>query len=406
MVYPPRLLRIDDEAGALTELQGIGVDPAGAGRMASKMVRRLVRIPAVPCRAANILKQEMLALGGDAAVARGSVACSVPSTDVILIGSLKKMRQLCDRLPHQPFGLADLAGELIRLLERIDHPPTFLLGLNCRLDLTLPRIMGILNVTPDSFSDGGRFLGGDAAIRQALAMAGDGADLIDIGGESTRPGAPAVSEQQELDRVLPVVEALRREVDLPISIDTTKSAVARDAIAAGGNFINDISGLSFDPMMAGAVAASGAGLFVMHTRGRPETMQQNVAYADLMAEVTDGLQDSLERAIQAGVPEERLAVDPGIGFGKDAEGNLEILRRLSELQSLGRPVLLGTSRKGFIGAALGQVGTQERLFGTLSTVALGVERGAAIFRVHDVKAAREAALVAWSVCHQAMPKAG
>jgi dihydropteroate synthase len=258
--------------------------------------------------------------------------------------------------------------------------------------------MGVLNVTPDSFSDGGRFLAVAAALTQARRLAAEGADLIDVGGESTRPGAPAISAQEELDRVLPVVEALRREVPLPLSIDTSKSAVARAAVAAGADFVNDVSGLTFDPAMAEVVARSGAGLVIMHTRGQPATMQVDTRYRDLLGEVLLCLRASLARAEGAGVPAERIVVDPGIGFGKDVGGNLELLRRLADLAVLGRPLLLGTSRKSFIGQVLGQDDPQRRGIGTLTTVALGVAAGARIFRVHEVAAAREAALMAWAVC--------
>ncbi|MDT8440756.1 MAG: dihydropteroate synthase [Desulfuromonadales bacterium] len=269
----------------------------------------------------------------------------------------------------------------------------------CRaLDLHRPRIMGILNVTPDSFSDGGHFLSPDAACRRAEQMANEGADLIDVGGESTRPGAPPVTLQEELDRVLPVIERLAATVDLPLSIDTSKAAVAAAAVTAGAEFVNDISGLTFDPAMAETVAASGAGLFVMHTPDRPERMQQRIAYGDLVGEVVSALRASLQRAMVCGVPAEKLAVDPGIGFGKDVAGNLELLRRLDALGELGRPVLLGTSRKSFIGKILGRPEPQQRLAGTLATIALGVAAGARIFRVHDVAAARDAVLMAWAVC--------
>ena len=279
--------------------------------------------------------------------------------------------------------------------------PGFWQGRRCRIELDRPRLMAILNVTPDSFSDGGRFLAVDAALSHARQLAVEGADLIDVGGESTRPGAPAVSEQEELDRVLPVIEALRREVPLPLSIDTTKSAVALAAVAAGADFVNDVSGLGFDPAMAAAVAQCHAGLVVMHTRGRPESMQADTRYHDLVGEVLASLRSSLEQAAAAGVAPERIAVDPGIGFGKDVAGNLELLRRLSEFAVLGCPLLLGTSRKSFIGRVLGQDDPRQREAGTLATVALGVVAGARLFRVHEVAAAREAAQMAWAVCQGA-----
>jgi len=279
--------------------------------------------------------------------------------------------------------------------------PGYLLGRSCRIELDRPRLMGVLNITPDSFSDGGRYLSVAAAVAQGRCLAAEGADLLDVGGESTRPGAQHVGVQQELDRVLPVLEALRREIALPLSIDTTKSAVAEAAIAAGAEFVNDISGLTFDAQMAAVVANSGAGLFVMHTRGRPATMQADTCYADLVAEICAALQGSVARALAAGVAAERIAVDPGIGFGKDVAGNLELLRRLPEFAALGRPLLLGTSRKSFIGRVLGLDDPAARQTGTLATVALGVASGARLFRVHEVGPAREAALVAWAVCRGA-----
>lgn len=391
MIYSPRVLSLRTEAEALAELDRIKVDPEGGQRMAGKMVRRLVKLNQVPCKAANILKQEMLALGGDAAVARGSVACSIPATDVVLIGSAKKLRKLCQRLKTQPFGLKDLAEALKQVLTYLDCPPSELRGRDLCLKLDHPRIMGVLNITPDSFSDGGCFFDRDAALTQARHLVEEGADLLDIGGESTRPGAATVSLQEELDRVVPVIEELATELAVPLSVDTTKAEVAREALSAGAHFINDISGLTFDPAMAAVVAETEAGLFLMHTRGRPDRMLDDTTYGDLVGEVTDTLSDSLAAAQAAGVSWERLAVDPGIGFGKDTTGNLELLRRISELHSLGRPILLGTSRKRFIGAVLDQDNPLDRLNGTLATVAHGVTQGVQIFRVHDVRAAREVA---------------
>ncbi len=261
--------------------------------------------------------------------------------------------------------------------------------------------MGILNLTPDSFFPGSRH-SLDSALLQASRMAAEGADILDIGGESTRPGSQPVSPAEEMDRVLPVVEALRRELPLPLSVDTTKSTVARAALQQGAEFINDISGLQFDPEMAAAVAEWGGGLFLMHTRGRPDRMQQDTRYRDLLGAILAYLRNSVEQAAAAGIPREKLAVDPGIGFGKSVEGNLEILARLGEFRSLGLPVLLGTSRKGFIGKVLDQPLPEQRLSGSLATVALGVAAGAAILRVHDVGPSREAALMAWAV-RQARP---
>lgn len=276
-------------------------------------------------------------------------------------------------------------------------------GRGCQLDLRLPLMMGILNVTPDSFSDGGRFCSPQAACNQARIMISEGADLLDVGGESTRPGAAQVSEQEELDRVLPVIMALRKETDIPISIDTTKASVASEAMASGANFVNDISGLQFDEKMAQVAAETGAGLFLMHTRGRPDVMQQDTGYVQLLDEVCSFLQQAARQAQNAGVDRRCIALDPGIGFGKDLHGNLELLQNLDRLVACGYPVLLGTSRKSFIGQVLNLSDPTDRLAGTLASVALGVARGAHIFRVHDIRPAREAALLAWAVREGELP---
>lgn len=276
--------------------------------------------------------------------------------------------------------------------------PEVFYGKTVQIDLRVPCIVGILNVTPDSFSDGGRFCSVDAALEHGLKMAEEGASLIDVGGESTRPGAPAVSEAEELDRVIPIIEALRCELPVPLSIDTNKSSVAEAAIDAGAEFINDVSGLTFDAGMADVVAASGAGLIVMHTRGRPDVMQQDTDYQDVVTEVASGLRRSVDAALLSGVAEKKIAIDPGIGFGKDDAGNLELLRCTSSLTELGYPVMLGTSRKSFIGRILNLESPEERLPGTLATVALGYAAGARLFRVHDVAAAWQAARMAQAVC--------
>lgn len=285
----------------------------------------------------------------------------------------------------------------------IHSPVQQLLGRDCSLDLSRPCIMGVLNITPDSFSDGGSFLDLQRALQQGLDMQSDGAGLLDIGGESTRPGARIVSADEELNRVIPVIEALRCETEIPISIDTNKASVAHEAMAAGANFINDISGLTFDPAMAGVAAETSAGLFLMHTRGRPEVMQRDTEYQSLRSEVRASLEHSVEVAVAAGIGRERLAVDPGIGFGKSPLGNLELLHHLEELHSFNCPILLGTSRKSFIGQVLSQPEAAQRLFGTLATVALGVAQGVQLFRVHDVRPAYEAALMAWAIREKALP---
>lgn len=391
---PDRVLRplvLSTPEQARGELERIGVDPAGIARMLPKLDFLTILLPGVRAAAANIVKQEMLALGGDAAVARGTVACSVATTDLLLLGTRKQLTRLCRKLQQQPFGLAALATELETLLGHLAQQPQHWQIGRRSLSLERPLIMGILNVTPDSFSDGGRYASVDNAVARALEMEAEGADLLDIGGESTRPGAPLISADQELGRLLPVLERLAGRLSIPISIDTWKAPVAEATLAAGAEIINDISGLRFDPAMAETVARNAAGLVLMHTRGVPQTMQQDTGYDDLLGTLASELAQSAATARTAGIEPKRIVLDPGIGFAKDASGNLEILRRLRELTGLGYPLLVGTSRKSFIGKALNRPSTDDRLFGTAATVALAIANGAQILRVHDVRAMRDVA---------------
>lgn len=266
------------------------------------------------------------------------------------------------------------------------------------IDLSRPCIMGILNITPDSFSDGSRFFSPELALDRALQMEEEGADIIDVGGESTRPFAPPVNAEEELRRVLPVVERLAGRLKIPVSVDTYKACVAEAALQAGAEVINDISGLTFDPDMARIVSAYGAGLVLMHTRGTPQEMQKDTAYVSLIPEIIATLGESLSLASKAGIAEDRIVVDPGIGFGKSVTANLEILRRLREFLVLGCPVLMGTSRKSFIGKVLDRE-VDERLFGTAATVAVALMNGATVFRVHDVRQMREVADMTHAILH-------
>ncbi|MFH0879475.1 MAG: dihydropteroate synthase [Lentisphaerota bacterium] len=245
-------------------------------------------------------------------------------------------------------------------------------------------IMGIVNVTPDSFSDGGRFFEREAAVDHARAMVEEGADILDLGGESTRPGAAEVTEAEEIRRVVSVVESLAGRVDCLLSVDTTKSGVARRALEAGAHIINDVSALTADPDMAEVAAATGAGVVLMHRQGTPRTMQQNPVYGHVVTEVQTYLLQRMESLMQQGLPAERMALDPGIGFGKTLEHNLELLRNLDALSSLGRPLLIGVSRKSFLGKITGRE-VQDRLAATLAAQAFAVLKGAHILRVHDVK---------------------
>lgn len=392
-----RALSLASPAAAQKELERIGVDPAGIVQMLPKLEQQALLVPQVRAAAANILKQEMLSLGGDAAVARGTVACSVNSTDVLLIGTRKQLLQLCNKLAGQPFGLKALALEIAAVLKTVQQPPAYWQTSRRQLPLERPLIMGILNVTPDSFSDGGYYATVERAVERALQLEAEGADLLDIGGESTRPGAPLITAEHELTRVLPVIEALAGRLSIPISVDTWKSNVAEACLAAGAEIINDISGLNFDPDLAAVVARHQAGLVVMHTRGTPQQMQQDTAYTDLLGEVAASLLQSAAAARSAGIPQTQICLDPGICFAKDLDGNLELLRRLPELAKLGYPLLVGTSRKSFIGRVLQREAAADRLFGTAATVAHAVTSGARIVRVHDVQAMRDVALMAHAI---------
>jgi dihydropteroate synthase len=243
--------------------------------------------------------------------------------------------------------------------------------------------MGIVNVTPDSFSDGGLFLDADAAVEHSRRLVGEGAAILDIGGESTRPGSGPVSEDEELRRVLPVVERTAN-AGARISIDTTKPAVARAALDAGATIVNDVSAFRFDPELAGVVAESGADCCLMHMLGEPRTMQDDPHYDDVVSEVKAFLEERLAFAVAQGVDEERVWLDPGIGFGQTVDHNLELLRRLDEIVAIGRPVVIGTSRKSFLGKLAGGRDEGHRVPGTIATNVVALERGATIFRVHDV----------------------
>jgi dihydropteroate synthase len=251
-------------------------------------------------------------------------------------------------------------------------------------------VFGIINVTPDSFSDGGECFEADAAVARARELIAHGADVLDIGGESTRPGAQPVTAEEELRRVLPVIAGLRQETTVPISVDTTKAAVAEAAIAAGASILNDISALRFDPRMAEVARKTGAGVILMHMQGTPQTMQANPHYEDVVREVAGFLRERLAFATAQGIERERIMVDPGIGFGKTLDHNLELLRRLNEMLSLDRPVLVGASRKSFIARTVG-ADIEQRDWGTAATVAHCIAQGAHAVRVHNVELCRQVA---------------
>jgi len=374
----------------------VGVDPTGMKLMMGKTLHYNLKVEGITPRMANFLKQEMLSVGGDAALDKRGLDCSSLSTDALLMGTQKQFEKLFSKLEQypdlHPFGQS--LKEILRNLSRAHYTircrkRTFTLGKQTLL-------MGILNITPDSFSDGGLFFDKEKAIARGLKMVEEGADFIDIGGESTRPGSQPLGLDEELRRVIPVIEFLAREVDVPISIDTYKSTVAKKAIEAGAQIINDISGLYLDSLLSQVAAKEDVPLVLMHIRGNPETMQKNIHYESLFSEIIQYLKDSIRRAESAGVDPEQIIIDPGIGFGKTVEDNLLILKNLKEFKILGKPLLLGTSRKSFIGKIL-NADVTERVEGSLSSIVVGVLNGAHIIRCHDVLQAKRAIAIADAV---------
>ncbi|MEK6530916.1 MAG: dihydropteroate synthase [Deltaproteobacteria bacterium] len=396
MNLPVRCLNLTSIKRAEIEMERIGVDPAGIRIMAPKQLHYNLKIEGLKPSEANILKQEMLSIGAEAAVSKGAASCAVASTDALLSGTLKQFSIITDKLKTQALRLPAVSEAIAAVIANIGLREFSIPAADTALKAgPKPLIMGILNVTPDSFSDGGRFLGRDAALQRALEMRDEGADWIDVGGESTRPGAAPVELNEELKRVMPVVEALSGH-GLVVSIDTTKAEVARQALAAGAKIVNDVSALSMDRAMAAVCAASGAAVVLMHMEGMPRTMRQDKTHADIVGDVCNCLDKRIEYAVSSGIQRGSIIVDPGIGFGKSMEDDLMLVKNLSELKSLGRPMLLGPSRKSFVGKAIG-AGIEQRLFATISIVSLGVANGACILRVHDVKEARQAADMAWSI---------
>jgi len=390
-----RCLLWTGERQAIQILKDIDVDPYGIEAMLPKMAHLNILIQRLPCKVANIIKQEMLSVGADAAVARGSVACSIEATDVLLMATRKQIDRFIEKVISQPFGLNQLAVKLRQLLENISADQWTLKTSRREMvlgDRTL--IMAIMNVTPDSFSDGGRYGSHENAIAAGLKLTEAGADILDIGGESSRPGAETVSPEEELRRVIPVIQGLLGKVDIPISVDTTKAVVAREALAAGAEIINDISAMRFDAQMPAVIASSGAAAILMHMRGMPQTMQQgDLDYASLTGEIIDFFRERLNAAQMAGISADRIIIDPGLGFGKSRSDNLKLLRYLAEFTVLGRPILTGPSRKSFLSHDDDQ-GPQDRLEGTVTAVTAAIMNGSHLVRVHDVEAVKRVVAIA------------
>ncbi len=391
----PQVVCLKDIDAARAALAHIRVSGAGIDIMEKKALFRVLRVRGLDIRAANILKQEMLSRGGEVAASREVYELHGGNADCLVMGTLTQFERLLPKLKQQPFGLRRLAGAIeIALRQYDEHVPTGPIG----LDLSrAPLLMGILNVTPDSFSDGGSYVGADEAVRVALAMAEEGATLVDVGGESTRPGSDPLPEDQELARVLPVVKALAPSLPGRISVDTYKAGVAAQALAAGAYMINDISALRMDPEMVAVVRDADCPVILMHMLGEPKTMQVAPVYGDVVEDVYAFFAERLDWAVGNGLKEENLLIDPGLGFGKTTEHNLAVLRGLDAFRSLGRPIVVGASRKRFLGEILGIAKASDRDEATAATTVLAVCSGAHVIRVHGVAVNRDAARVAKAV---------
>jgi len=394
-----RVLEIKGLAAAEKEIRDIGCEEAGVKLMGPKACFTSLKIYNLSPTAANIIKQEMLSYGGEAATAYGAINHSVKSTNVLIFGTLRQFKQLIQKLKKHQFGLPLLAEKINQALTHYYNPPQkFKIG-NKIFDLKRHvYLMGILNVTPDSFSDGGKFYHFEDAVRRGMELTKEGAEIIDVGGESTRPGARPVPEEEEIRRVVPVVKQLAKE-GLIISVDTRKAKVAQAALEAGAKLINDVSGLQYDKKMAKIIARYQVPVCLMHMRGTPATMQKNPVYQDLIKEVLEELNKSIEIAQNAGILQEKIIIDPGIGFSKTVEHNLEIFKRLDEFKVLGRPILVGPSRKSVIGKVL-NLPIEERLEGTAALVALAAAKGANFIRVHEVKAMKRVVKMVEAVLRQ------
>lgn len=383
MAYNAHIIEMNNNKQAEIELAKLQCDKTGIHIMSNKAIFKTIKLENISTKDANLLKQTFLAKGGEVAVARGTADLSTPYTDVLICATLKQYKLALAQLKIQPWGLPKIAHAIDQVLCHAECFPKRTYSGHKQILSIMPKrtlVMGILNVTPDSFSDGGQYNTMDNALRHVEEMIKNGADIIDIGCESTRPygGAKKISGEEELNRLAPILEKLISMSTVPISVDTYKSSVALAALRLGAHMINDVWGLQHDGEMARVVAQYNVPVVIMHN-------QEGTHYeGDIMSHVHEFLQTSIQIGVEAGVDFKNIIIDPGIGFGKTLEQNLIIMSRLEELKSLGCPILLGTSRKKFIGEVL-DLPVEERVEGTGATVAVGIMKGANIIRVHDVK---------------------
>ncbi len=392
------LLKLDSLDRINHHILSVGADPISVDIMNKKAINLCLKVYDCPFHIGNILKQEALSIGIDVAVSSGCVTAEVEKTHCLIFGDARKLLTLSDKLSLQPFQALQHLGVTIK--EYTNNYLSSELIFSCgKKTFNLKNqflIMGILNITPDSFYDGGRFNTVDRALKRAEEMLEEGADIIDVGGESTRPGSNPVSLNEELNRVMPVVESLKKRLNCVLSVDTYKSKVAEECINTGVEIINDISGLKFDENMIKTLSRNNVGIIAMHIKGKPKNMQKNPQYDYLIAEINEEFSKILKTIEKAGIHRNRVVLDPGIGFGKQYKDNLIILNNIQSFKVFARPILVGVSRKSFIGHLL-NANPNARLLGSIGANITAFLRGASVFRVHDVRETREALTVACSI---------
>ncbi len=371
-------------------LNKVGVDEEVKEYMADKMSSYNIFVEPVSLPVANILKQTSLTVGADVAVHRDVITGRYKFGGILIMATYNQLEKMRDKLTNQPWKIKNIMDNIINV---IDYKPSLWKIKDRSLDLSKPIIMGILNVTPDSFYDGGKYIDEESIKERVEKMIDEGVDIIDIGGQSSRPFSSPVSEEEEWNRVKDAIRIVRSITDIPISIDTYRSGVAKKAIEEGCDIVNDISGLRFDSNMVDVIRDTGCGVVLMHIKGTPENMQKDPHYDFLFDEIYSYLEESVNMLIEKGVERERIVIDPGIGFGKRTEDNLQIIDNLSFLKGLRLPILIGLSRKSFIGNVLNEKDPVNRLNGTTVIHTFSLDRGADILRVHDIREAKETVLL-------------
>ncbi len=387
-----REISINSRDKLISVMKKIGVDSIGIELMKPKGMFHYFYINNLTNTQCHILKQSALSHSAEAAVNRHIITGNVKYSDVVLFGNEKQLKEIANSLLNQQFKMKYIGKAIIDVFDRNDghkwHFKDRYIDLNKKT-----AIMGVLNVTPDSFSDGGKWHSKDLALKHCERMIKEGADIIDIGGESTRPGAEFVDIQTEIERVMPIIDAVKGEFDIPISIDTYKSKVAEESVKFGADIVNDIGGLQFDNDMAGVIAKNKMGCCIMHIKGVPKNMQDDPNYEDVVAEICDYFNESLIIAEDSGISKNNIVLDPGIGFGKRVIDNLNILNDLNDFKCFKLPILVGVSRKSFIGKILGR-DVNDRLYATIGSQIVSLVNGADIIRTHDIGSAYDSIRIA------------